>query len=61
MIEKTSDRYDLQCDFCSNRIEEFDTFMDAVEYKKQNRWRSIKSGDDWSDSCPNCNRSGVNI
>lgn len=54
MIEKCGDRYKLQCDYCSNYVDDFDEFSDAVTHKKANGWRSQKVGDDWFDKCPDC-------
>jgi hypothetical protein len=54
------DGFDLTCDnceFCPNEEEgEFSEFNDAVEYKKDNGWKSVKNvfSDTWSDLCPDC-------
>lgn len=55
MITKTFDKYELICDICGEAAEEeFIDFYDAVEYKRQNRWRSIKEQGEWKDVCPEC-------
>lgn len=48
--------YQLECDLCECVAEEdFDEFMGAVEYKKENGWKSVKMSDGgWEDRCPNC-------
>lgn len=55
MITKTFDKYELICDICGEAAEEeFIDFYDAVEYKRQNRWRNIKEQGEWKDVCPEC-------
>ena len=57
MIEGSEDYgYTLSCDHCEDEVEEtFDTFMEAVAYKKENGWRSIKSkSGEWNEICPEC-------
>jgi len=56
MIEKNGYGYELQCDCCSNYVDDFIDFQEAVDYKKANGWRSEKIGNDWIDKCPNCIR-----
>ena len=56
MIDEIYKSYSLICDGCGLLIE-VNTFDEAVDYKKDNNWKSIKSGinrDDWSDYCPEC-------
>jgi hypothetical protein len=55
-IEKSIGTFDLICDSCGESPNEnFDDFMEAVEYKKDNGWRSHKNGDgEWEDLCPDC-------
>ena len=49
--------YDLVCDDCGEIVDDFEEFMDAVEYKKQNGWKSRKTDDgSWEDLCPSCAR-----
>jgi len=55
MIDKQSGRYHLICDICGEEAEEtFDDFYDAVEYKKENGWKSQKRNSGWEDVCPKC-------
>ena len=55
MIEKRGEgRYVLVCDECGHEVKYFDTFQEAVDYKKENSWRSKKDGDEWLDVCPDC-------
>ncbi len=47
--------YSLTCDICGSEADEtFFEFYDAVEYKKQNGWRSQKHRGEWEDVCPEC-------
>lgn len=43
MIERYGDRYELQCDYCSNFEGDFLEFQEAVDFKKANNWKSEKS------------------
>ncbi len=55
MIDKQSGQYHLICDICGEEAEEiFDDFYDAVDYKKQNGWKSQKRMGEWEDVCPGC-------
>ena len=54
MIERKGNEYELQCDFCSNCVDELIDFKDAVDYKKANGWKSEKIEGEWFDKCPNC-------
>jgi hypothetical protein len=55
MITKHGDIYTLTCDICGDDAEEaFDDFCDAVDYKKENGWKSQKYKGEWEDVCPEC-------
>jgi hypothetical protein len=56
MIEKVGGEFELICDVCEESADEFfDEFYDAVEYKKDNGWRSRKDAKgNWEDVCPEC-------
>ncbi len=56
MIEKINNTYKIICDSCGEIFaDDFDTFYDAVEFKRSNGWRSIKrSGDNWDEICSDC-------
>lgn len=55
MIDKFGDVFSLTCDICGEEAEEdFFEFYDAVEYKKDNGWRSRKIKGEWHDVCPEC-------
>lgn len=45
--------YDLICDICTN-YEEFETFNEAVEFKKEFGWKSEKKNNEWIDICEEC-------
>lgn len=53
-IERYGNKYELQCDFCSNSIDDFLDFQEAVDYKKANNWKSSKINGEWFDKCPHC-------
>ena len=56
MIEGNEDfGYSLTCDVCGETIEDFEVFQDAVDYKKENGWKSRKNKyGEWEDVCPEC-------
>lgn len=54
MIEKDGKNYILQCDVCSNYIDDFFDFQEAVNYKKNNGWKNYRVEKMWADVCPNC-------
>lgn len=57
-IEKEGYLYCLYCDICGEKADEsFDEFMDAVNYKKREGWRSQKHRGEWEDVCPECRRT----
>jgi len=52
----------LICDHCEEVLDGFESWDEAVEYKKDkaNGWRTIKDKDnDWCDLCPQCNKGGI--
>ena len=53
-IRKEGNKYVLQCDYCSNYVDDFDDFMDAVIHKKASKWESVHIKDEWFDKCPDC-------
>lgn len=56
MIEKDGfDAYLLICDVCGEECEEdFETFFDVVDGKKEHDWISVKNTNGWEDVCPDC-------
>ena len=54
MIVKSNNGYKLVCDSCGYEVDGFDDFQEAVDYKKENYWKSKKFGDEWEDNCINC-------
>jgi len=53
----TGDRetcYELECDICGEGVSGFETFYDAVDYKKENDWKSVIIDGVWQDRCPDC-------
>lgn len=57
MIRKVQGVYNLECDKCGEvATEDFDTFMDVVEYKKDrsNDWKGVLVYGEWEDRCPEC-------
>lgn len=45
--------YILTCDICGKEFH-FDSFEEAVQYKKDNKWRSRKQVEQWIDICKEC-------
>jgi Fe2+ or Zn2+ uptake regulation protein len=55
MIEqKQYNDYVLVCDRCGHEVKYFNNFREAVDYKKENGWKSIKHDNEWEDVCPDC-------
>lgn len=54
MIERNGNTYTLQCDYCSNYVDDLEDFQEAVDYKKANGWRSENLSGEWLDKCPSC-------
>ena len=51
--------YELDCDMCfeSDR-NKFDSFNEAIEFKKTSKWTSVLKSGIWMDICPNCSGLG---
>lgn len=49
---------ELTCNICGNSVTGFDDFQEAVDYKKDNGWKSTRYRGDWEDICPMCQRGG---
>jgi len=57
MIEKDGGMYILICDICGEEANEtFFDFYDAVQFKRENGWKSQKYNDEWEDVCPECQK-----
>ena len=55
MIDKQHGSYILVCDICGEVVDvPFDDFYDAVQFKKDNGWKSRKVNGEWKDICPEC-------
>ena len=56
MIEKMNNIYKIICNSCGEIFKnEFDSFYDAVEFKKNNHWKSVKVAEGkWNEICPDC-------
>lgn len=54
--DKKGNLFYLCCDVCGEEAEPqgFEEFNDAVAYKKENGWKSIKHLGEWEDVCPEC-------
>ena len=61
MIERQGEEYILTCSYCEEEADEaFDEFWEAVEYRKENGWRSVKAKNgEWWDLCPSCNQGSI--
>lgn len=55
MINKEYGKTILSCDICEEQFK-FDSFDEAVDYKKDNNWKSKKIKNEWIDMCPSCKR-----
>ena len=54
-IMKTAGAFCLICDNCGGEHGgSFTGFYDAVDYKKDNGWKSRKNRNEWEDVCPEC-------
>ena len=53
MVEKRYSETYLICDIC-NEEHSFDTFVEAVEGKKDLGYESSRESGDWQDICVNC-------
>ena len=47
-------KYVLVCDECGREVKYFNTFDEAVEYKRENGWKSKKDDGEWITICPDC-------
>ncbi len=55
MIQRCNNgKFKLICDFCDETKAEFTDFYDAVDYKKENGWKSVEEFGNWFDKCPDC-------
>lgn len=55
MIDKQHGSYYLICDICGEVVDAlFDDFYDAVQFKKDEGWKSRKIKGEWKDICPEC-------
>jgi hypothetical protein len=57
MIDKNGpDEFELSCDHCEEPADEtFESFQEAVQFKKDNGWKSVKDVDEqWHDLRPDC-------
>ena len=55
MITKIDGKYHLVCDNCEEEAEEtFNSFVEAVDYRRANGWKVQKVKDGWVDTCPEC-------
>lgn len=61
IVKNSNSSYTLFCDYCSNSVDDFEDFFEAVNYRKSHNWKSFKNkNDDWMDKCPVC-QSGEDI
>ena len=58
MIDRNGSMFILTCDICAEEVvDDFDDFQDAVDYKKENGWKSQRRNGEWEDICPICRES----
>lgn len=54
MIEKQYGLYHLECDACSECVDDFETYQDTLDYIKENDWKIKKEGDTYIHLCDDC-------
>jgi hypothetical protein len=54
MIEKGLIGFNLICDICGRLEYAIPTFSEAVDFKRDNDWKSEKYEGEWQDICPEC-------
>lgn len=55
MKYKEYGKYTLVCDICGASVdEEYKTFQDTEDARKDLGWKSRKIDGDWADICPDC-------
>jgi hypothetical protein len=55
MIEESYGDYKLVCDVCGWEADElFNYFDEAVQYKRDEGWKSQRHNGEWEDVCPDC-------
>lgn len=55
MISKEYGKYTLICDICgATTEEEYETFQDAVDAKRDIGWKRMRTSGEWADVCPCC-------
>lgn len=54
MVLKEFQSYIIECDICGEHVDNFKSFQDAIDYAKDNGWKSIKVGNEWMMECSNC-------
>jgi len=60
MISKEYGKHKLSCDVCGIAVEEeFDTFQDALDFARINRWRLQWKKGEWENVCPECRKGGA--
>ena len=53
MVLKEFQSYIIECDICGEHVDNFKSFQDAIDYAKDNGWKSIKVGNEWMMECSN--------
>lgn len=54
-IQKIDGSFALSCDICENEAEQrFDSFDDALDYRKVNGWQTRMRKGWYEDVCPDC-------
>lgn len=54
MISKEYNEFKLYCDMCGECVTGFNSFEDAIAFKRKEGWATVKIGDDWENYCPIC-------
>lgn len=53
MINKEYGKFKLVCDNC-DKEEAFDTFTDAIDYAREEGWKTVKVTSDFEHYCDEC-------
>jgi len=60
-IERFHGFFTPVCDYCEARLPAGESFMEAVDIRKQAGWKSRKDKHgDWEDMCPECQEAERN-
>ncbi len=60
MIENSYGFHSLVCDFCGeSEITAFENFQEALDFKSESDWETVKVDGELQDMCPECQQHGA--